>query len=112
MMDKYIKEIDIPQVDIPPTLKSILNETEDEPFVLEDTSLSNDENIDTHSCETSSLASSDSGDRMFLKRRRLTESSTTVHGSVLRHSTLKGVSAQIVSAADNLDAGLSTAVVS
>ncbi|XP_051787223.1 vacuolar protein sorting-associated protein 8 homolog [Erpetoichthys calabaricus] len=104
-------EIDIPQVDIPPTLKSILNETEDEPFVLEDTSLSNAENIDTHSCETSSLASSDSGDRMFLKRRRrLTESSTTVHGSVLRHSTLKGVSAQIVSAADKVDAGLPTAV--
>ncbi|XP_039610993.1 vacuolar protein sorting-associated protein 8 homolog [Polypterus senegalus] len=107
------KEFDIPQVDTPPTLESILNETEDEdePFVLEETSLLNAENIDTHSCETSSLASSDSGDRMFLKRRRrLTESSTTVHGSVLRHSTLKGVSAQIVSAADKVDAGLPTSV--
>uniref|UniRef100_A0A4W5KEV1 Uncharacterized protein n=1 Tax=Hucho hucho TaxID=62062 RepID=A0A4W5KEV1_9TELE len=58
------KEFDIPQVDTPPTLESILNEPEDEeePFILEDTCLLNTENIDAHSCETSSLASSDSGD--------------------------------------------------
>uniref|UniRef100_A0A4W4F5G2 RING-type domain-containing protein n=1 Tax=Electrophorus electricus TaxID=8005 RepID=A0A4W4F5G2_ELEEL len=96
------KEFDIPQVDTPPTLESILNEPEeeDEPFVLEDTCLLNTENIDAHSCETSSLASSDSGDRAHLKRRRKAiETNATVHGSVLRHSTLKGVSAQIVSAA-------------
>uniref|UniRef100_A0A673IY43 Vacuolar protein sorting-associated protein 8 homolog n=1 Tax=Sinocyclocheilus rhinocerous TaxID=307959 RepID=A0A673IY43_9TELE len=61
--DIYIddKEFDIPQVDTPPTLESILNE-DDEPFILEDTCLLNTENIDAHSCETSSLASSDSGD--------------------------------------------------
>uniref|UniRef100_A0A4W4F5Q8 RING-type domain-containing protein n=1 Tax=Electrophorus electricus TaxID=8005 RepID=A0A4W4F5Q8_ELEEL len=95
------KEFDIPQVDTPPTLESILNEPEeeDEPFVLEDTCLLNTENIDAHSCETSSLASSDSGDRAHLKRRKAIETNATVHGSVLRHSTLKGVSAQIVSAA-------------
>ncbi|CDR00280.1 unnamed protein product, partial [Oncorhynchus mykiss] len=96
------KEFDIPQVDTPPTLESILNEPEDEeePFILEDTCLLNTENIDAHSCETSSLASSDSGDRTHLKRKRKTvELSTTVHGSVLRHSILKGISAQIVSAA-------------
>uniref|UniRef100_A0A8C2I836 VPS8 subunit of CORVET complex n=1 Tax=Cyprinus carpio TaxID=7962 RepID=A0A8C2I836_CYPCA len=64
------KEFDIPQVDTPPTLESILNEPEDEdePFILEDTCLLNTENIDAHSCETSSLASSDSGDRTHLKR--------------------------------------------
>ncbi|XP_062867008.1 vacuolar protein sorting-associated protein 8 homolog isoform X2 [Trichomycterus rosablanca] len=107
------KEFDIPQVDTPPTLESILNEPEDEdePFVLEDTCLLNTENMDVHSCETSSLASSDSGDRAHLKRRRKPiETNTTVHGSVLRHSVLKGISAQIVSAADKVDAGLPTAV--
>ncbi|XP_062383512.1 vacuolar protein sorting-associated protein 8 homolog [Sardina pilchardus] len=107
------KEFDIPQVDTPPTLESILNEPEDEdePFILEDTCLLNTENIDTHSCETSSLASSDSGDRTHLKRRKKTiEMNTTVHGSVLRHSILKGISAQMVSAADKVDAGLPTAI--
>ncbi|XP_052363546.1 vacuolar protein sorting-associated protein 8 homolog, partial [Oncorhynchus keta] len=41
------KEFDIPQVDTPPTLESILNEPEDEeePFILEDTCLLNTENI-------------------------------------------------------------------
>uniref|UniRef100_A0A672RZM0 Vacuolar protein sorting-associated protein 8 homolog n=1 Tax=Sinocyclocheilus grahami TaxID=75366 RepID=A0A672RZM0_SINGR len=97
------KEFDIPQVDTPPTLESILNEPEeeDEPFILEDTCLLNTENIDAHSCETSSLASSDSGDL---------ETNATVHGSVLRRNLLKGISAQIVSAADKVDAGLPTAI--
>uniref|UniRef100_A0AAR2LBX3 Vacuolar protein sorting-associated protein 8 homolog n=1 Tax=Pygocentrus nattereri TaxID=42514 RepID=A0AAR2LBX3_PYGNA len=107
------KEFDIPQVDTPPTLESILNEPEDEdePFILEDTCLLNTENIDAHSCETSSLASSDSGDRAHLKRRRkAVETNATVHGSVLKHSVLKGISAQIVSAADKVDAGLPTAI--
>ncbi|KAJ8385099.1 hypothetical protein AAFF_G00193200 [Aldrovandia affinis] len=108
------KEFDIPQVDTPPTLESILNEPEDEeePFILEDTCLLNAENMDAHSCETSSLASSDSGDRTHMKsrRRRPVESSGTVHGSVLRHSALKGISAQIISAADKVDAGLPTAI--
>ncbi|EMP42647.1 Vacuolar protein sorting-associated protein 8 like protein [Chelonia mydas] len=64
------KEFDIPQVDTPPTLESILNETDDEEesFVLEDPSLLNIDNIDTHSYDTSSLASSDSGDRTHSKR--------------------------------------------
>nr|AAI29390.1 Vacuolar protein sorting 8 homolog (S. cerevisiae) [Danio rerio] len=107
------KEFDIPQVDTPPTLESILNEPEDEdePFILEDTCLLNTENIDAHSCETSSLASSDSGDRTHLKRRRkAVETNATVHGSVLRRNVLKGISAQIVSAADKVDAGLPTAI--
>uniref|UniRef100_A0A8C4I8B8 RING-type domain-containing protein n=1 Tax=Dicentrarchus labrax TaxID=13489 RepID=A0A8C4I8B8_DICLA len=96
------KEFDIPQVDTPPTLESILNELEDEeePFVLEDTCVLNTDNMDAHSCDTSSLASSDSGDPAHLKRKRRTvDLNATVHGSVLRHSLLKGISAQIVSAA-------------
>uniref|UniRef100_A0A8B9KGC5 VPS8 subunit of CORVET complex n=1 Tax=Astyanax mexicanus TaxID=7994 RepID=A0A8B9KGC5_ASTMX len=103
------KEFDIPQVDTPPTLESILNEPEDEDeqFILEDTCLLSTENIDAHSCETSSLASSDSGDRAHLKRYKQHKK---LHGSVLRHSVLKGISAQIVSAADKVDAGLPTAI--
>ncbi|OXB65294.1 hypothetical protein ASZ78_001601 [Callipepla squamata] len=64
------KEFDIPQVDTPPTLESILNETDDEEesFVLEDPFLLNIDNTDTHSYDTSSVASSDSGDRTHLKR--------------------------------------------
>ncbi|XP_068423961.1 vacuolar protein sorting-associated protein 8 homolog isoform X1 [Clinocottus analis] len=108
------KEFDIPQVDTPPTLESILNELEDEeePFVLEDTCVLNTDNMDAHSCDTSSLASSDSGDPAHLlkRRRRTVDLNASVHGSVLRHSLLKGISAQIVSAADKVDAGLPTAI--
>nr|XP_020643075.1 vacuolar protein sorting-associated protein 8 homolog isoform X3 [Pogona vitticeps] len=106
------KEFDIPQVDTPPTLESILNETDDEeePFVLEDPSLLNIDNIDTHSYDTSSVASSDSGDRTHLKRKKRLRDSFSVHGSVIRLSLLKGISAQIVSAAAKVDAGLPTAI--
>uniref|UniRef100_UPI0037E89112 vacuolar protein sorting-associated protein 8 homolog n=1 Tax=Semicossyphus pulcher TaxID=241346 RepID=UPI0037E89112 len=107
------KEFDIPQVDTPPTLESILNEIEDEeaPFVLEDTCVLNTDNIDAYSCDTSSLASSDSGDPAHLKRKRRTlDINATAHGSVVRQSLLKGISAQIVSAADKVDAGLPTAI--
>ncbi|XP_029462059.1 vacuolar protein sorting-associated protein 8 homolog isoform X3 [Rhinatrema bivittatum] len=106
------KEFDIPQVDTPPTLESILNETddEDESFIPEDPSLLNIETVDTHSCDTSSLASSDSGDRSHLKRRKKLHDAFSRHGSVMRRSLLKGVSAQIVSAADKVDAGLPTAI--
>ncbi|XP_053731744.1 vacuolar protein sorting-associated protein 8 homolog [Synchiropus splendidus] len=107
------KEFDIPQIDTPPTLESILNETDDEEeaFVLEDTCVLNPENIDRYSCETASLTSSDSGDPAQIKRRKKTlDPQSNVHGSVLRHSLLKGISAQIVSAADKVDAGLPTAI--
>ncbi|XP_023606373.1 vacuolar protein sorting-associated protein 8 homolog isoform X6 [Myotis lucifugus] len=106
------KEFDIPQVDTPPTLESILNETddEDESFVLEDPTLLNIDTIDSHSYDTSSVASSDSGDRTNLKRKKRLPDSFSLHGSVMRHSLLKGISAQIVSAADKVDAGLPTAI--
>ncbi|XP_013857088.1 vacuolar protein sorting-associated protein 8 homolog [Austrofundulus limnaeus] len=107
------KEFDIPQVDTPPTLESILSQVEEEedPFVLEDTCILNTDNMDAQSCDTSSLASSDSGDPAHLKRkRRPVDPNSTVHGSVLRLSLLKGISAQIVAAADKVDAGLPTAI--
>ncbi|KAM4626129.1 vacuolar protein sorting-associated protein 8 homolog [Discoglossus pictus] len=105
------KEFDIPQVDTPPTLESILNETddEDESFIPEDPALLNVEVVDTHSCDTSSVASSDSGDRAHKRKKRLPDAFSR-HGSVMRHSLLKGISAQIVSAADKVDAGLPTAI--
>lgn len=43
-------------------------EDEEDAFVLEDTCVLNTDNMDAHSCETSSLASSDSGDPLHLKR--------------------------------------------
>ncbi|CAN9500124.1 unnamed protein product [Ophioblennius macclurei] len=107
------KEFDIPQVDTPPTLESILSEVEEEEerFMLEDTCIVNTDNMDAHSCDTSSLASSDSGDPAHIKRKRRTvDLNATVHGSILRHTLLKGISAQIVSAADKVDAGLPTAI--
>ncbi|XP_069471841.1 vacuolar protein sorting-associated protein 8 homolog isoform X2 [Ambystoma mexicanum] len=106
------KEFDIPQVDTPPTLESILNETddEDESFIPEDPSLLNLETIDTYSCDNSSLASSDSGDRTHLKRKKKLQGVLSRHGSVMRHSLLKGTSAQILSAAEKVDAGLPTAI--
>ncbi|KAM4730367.1 vacuolar protein sorting-associated protein 8 homolog isoform 2-T2 [Anableps anableps] len=107
------KEFDIPQVDTPPTLESILSQMEEEedPFVLEDTCILNTDNMDAQSYDTSSLASSDSGDPAHLKRkRRPLDPNTAVHGSVLRLSLLKGISAQIVAAADKVDAGLPTAI--
>ncbi|KAM4698795.1 vacuolar protein sorting-associated protein 8 homolog [Rhinophrynus dorsalis] len=105
------KEFDIPQVDTPPTLESILNETDDEDdtFIPEDPALLNVEAVDSHSCDTSSLASSDSGDRAHRRKKRLPDAFSR-HGSVMRHSLLKGISAQIVSAADKVDAGLPTAI--
>uniref|UniRef100_A0A8C9EVV6 Vacuolar protein sorting-associated protein 8 homolog n=1 Tax=Pavo cristatus TaxID=9049 RepID=A0A8C9EVV6_PAVCR len=95
------KEFDIPQVDTPPTLESILNETDDEEesFILEDPFLLNIDNTDAHSYDTSSVASSDSGDRTHLKRKKKLPDSLSLHGSVIRLSLLKGISAQIVSAA-------------
>ncbi|KAI7811514.1 vacuolar protein sorting-associated protein 8-like protein [Triplophysa rosa] len=99
------------------TVELLEPEDEDEPFILEDTCLVNTENIDAHSCETSSLASSDSGDRTHFKRNGnflslflSVETNATQHGFVLRHSVLKGISAQIVSAADKVDSGLPTAI--
>ncbi|XP_074860319.1 vacuolar protein sorting-associated protein 8 homolog isoform X2 [Carettochelys insculpta] len=87
-----------------------LTDDEEESFILEDPSLLNIDNIDAHSYDTSSLASSDSGDRTHLKRKKKLPDTFSIHGSVIRLSLLKGISAQIVSAAEKVDAGLPTAI--
>lgn len=51
-------------------------EDEEDAFVLEDTCVLNADNMDAHSCETSSLASSDSGDPVHLKRHALSHTHT------------------------------------
>ncbi|MEQ2184684.1 hypothetical protein GOODEAATRI_010564 [Goodea atripinnis] len=50
-----------------------LMEEEEDPFVLEDTCILNTDNMDAQSCDTSSLASSDSGDPAHLKRHDQTQ---------------------------------------
>lgn len=51
-----------------PCLMLLQLDDEEDAFVLEDTCVLNTDNMDAHSCETSSLASSDSGDPAHLKR--------------------------------------------
>ncbi|KFW80538.1 Vacuolar protein sorting-associated protein 8, partial [Manacus vitellinus] len=107
------KEFDIPQVDTPPTLESILNETDDEEesFILEDPFPLNVDNTDAHSYDT--LSSLVLVLKLFPHSKHLKKKlpdSLSLHGSVIRLSLLKGISAQIVSAADKVDAGLPTAI--
>ncbi|XP_078459941.1 vacuolar protein sorting-associated protein 8 homolog [Lampetra planeri] len=106
------KEFDLPQVDTPPTLESILNEDDEEenPFQLDDPALFLADGSDACSVETSSLASTDSGDRPDSRKKKKAEQKKPFHGSVLKHVILKGVSSQIVSAADRVEAGLPTAM--
>uniref|UniRef100_A0A3P9JC24 VPS8 subunit of CORVET complex n=1 Tax=Oryzias latipes TaxID=8090 RepID=A0A3P9JC24_ORYLA len=85
----------------------ILSQEGEEAFILEDTM--NTDNMDAHSYDTCSLASSDSGDPAHPKRKRAQDASVAASGSVLRLSLLKGISAQILAAADKVDAGLPTA---
>lgn len=47
---------------------ALQTDDEEESFILEDPFLLNIDNTDTHSYDTSSVASSDSGDRTHLKR--------------------------------------------
>uniref|UniRef100_A0A8C6L006 VPS8 subunit of CORVET complex n=1 Tax=Nothobranchius furzeri TaxID=105023 RepID=A0A8C6L006_NOTFU len=52
--------------------ESILSQEGEDPIVLEDTCTLNTDNMDAQSCETSSVASSDSGDLAHLKRHKFT----------------------------------------
>ena len=58
--------------DTPPTLESIISKTDDEEesFILEDLTLLNIDTTDSHSYDTSSVASSDSGDKTNLKMKK------------------------------------------
>ncbi|XP_059149378.1 vacuolar protein sorting-associated protein 8 homolog [Physella acuta] len=110
-------EFDIPKVDNVPTLESILNEADDDVVILEEDEVSTPgasrsgiQLLQTgESGETSSLSSQDSHDSR--RKDRAKKVIPTVHGSVLRPSKLKSVSAQLLSAADRVDAGMPTAIV-
>lgn len=58
--------------------------------------------------ETSSLSSKDVDASNPAKHRRSQSVCFMKHGTVLRHVTLKSVSAQLISAADRIDAGIPT----
>nr|CAD7256761.1 unnamed protein product [Timema shepardi] len=113
-------EYDIPAVKHTPTLESILNDLEDQ------TSLSEDEMSNYlvpigegvfEGSETLSLGSIDTRSRSSSEHRqtrshRWTHGSngTTHLGSILRHVILKGISTQMVSASERVNAGLPTAM--
>nr|CAD7425885.1 unnamed protein product [Timema monikensis] len=113
-------EYDIPAVKHTPTLESILNDLEDQ------TSLSEDEMSNSlvpigegvfEGSETLSLGSIDTRSRSSSEHRqtrshRWTHGSngTTHLGSILRHVILKGISTQMVSASERVNAGLPTAM--
>ncbi|KAK6181620.1 hypothetical protein SNE40_009442 [Patella caerulea] len=107
-------EFDLPTVEHPPTLESILNEVQDEDTL----SILDEEDIPsavqifkTDSGETSSLSSQDSylSDKPRKKDKKKILKKP-VHGSVLRPCRLKSLSAQLLSAADRVDAGMPTAI--
>lgn len=117
-------EYDIPPVDCTPTLESILNNSED------CTSLSDDEISSSvvptaegsfEGSETLSLGSLDSRSRSSSERRRearggnrwnnINAGATHGTGSILRHVILKGISTQLMSASERVNAGLPTAMV-
>ncbi|XP_013089193.2 vacuolar protein sorting-associated protein 8 homolog [Biomphalaria glabrata] len=110
-------EFDIPKVDNVPTLESILNEADDDASILGDEEAPSASVPQTglhllntgESVETSSLSSQDSHDSR--RKDRTKKQMPTVHGSVLKPSKLKSVSAQLLSAADRVDAGMPTALV-
>ncbi|KAL5005898.1 hypothetical protein ScPMuIL_017056 [Solemya velum] len=102
---------DLPIVDKPPTLESILKE--DEMMVEEE-----DDNISVpstlqlfrDSADTSSLSSQDSLRSDWKRDRWRRGLHRVIHGSVLKPGKLKNISAQLLSAADRVDAGMPTAL--
>lgn len=105
------KEFDLPTIDTPPTLESILNETDD--ASLSDEEFSSHLGYFQETCETTSI---DSVDSHTLRERKVSihkEKKSPLfkkHGSILRHVTLRGVSAQLQSAADRVNAGKPTSM--
>ncbi|XP_052813444.1 vacuolar protein sorting-associated protein 8 homolog isoform X3 [Mya arenaria] len=103
---------DLPEVDNPPTLESILNE-EETASVLEEDEISIPSTVqafkDSQSQDTSSLSSHDSSLTDKPTRRRVRKQKA-IHGSVLKSSKLQKVAAQLQSAADKVDAGMPTAM--
>ncbi|XP_021918193.1 LOW QUALITY PROTEIN: vacuolar protein sorting-associated protein 8 homolog [Zootermopsis nevadensis] len=116
-------EYDIPPVDCTPTLESILNNLEDQASLSEDEMSSSFVPATEggfEGSETLSLGSLDSRSRSSSERRHEarggsrwnnvnTEASHRT-GSILRHVILKGISTQLTSASERVNAGLPTAM--
>ncbi|KAL8564238.1 hypothetical protein ACOMHN_050849 [Nucella lapillus] len=102
-------EFDLPAVEKPPTLESILNETDEGAAEEAELPLATAavHQLKGDCGETSSLSSVES---MESRRRERLRAPKTIHGSVLKPSKLKSVSAQVLSAADRVDAGMPTAI--
>ncbi|CAL1266199.1 unnamed protein product [Larinioides sclopetarius] len=105
------KEFNLPVIDTPPTLESILNETDD--ASLSDEELSSTLGYFQETCETTSIDSIESHTRRERKLSFQKEKKSPLfkkHGSILRHVTLRGVSAQLQSAAERVHAGKPTSM--
>nr|XP_006819234.1 PREDICTED: vacuolar protein sorting-associated protein 8 homolog [Saccoglossus kowalevskii] len=103
-------DLDIPELDDVPTLESILNEPDDV-FELDDDDfgLFSTEPGD-QSLDSISVGSAASLDKSPQKQRKKSSVMYAVHGSIIRHVMLKGISSQLMSAADRVDAGKPTAM--
>ncbi|XP_069107470.1 vacuolar protein sorting-associated protein 8 homolog isoform X1 [Argopecten irradians] len=106
-------EFDLPSVENP-TLESILNEPDDQESVLDEDEVSMPSSLQLfrESGDTSSLSSQDSmlSDRPRKREKKRKGIHYSIHGSVLKPSKLKSISAQLLSAADRVDAGMPTAM--
>ncbi|XP_014767622.1 vacuolar protein sorting-associated protein 8 homolog isoform X2 [Octopus bimaculoides] len=112
--DLDAQEFDLPPVETPPTLESILNAPDDDDeLLLEDEELGSLSQLyKGDSVETSSMSSQDSliSDRPRQRTAAKRQSSSEAHGTVLKPSKLKNISAQLKSAANRVDAGKPSAI--
>ncbi|XP_070570211.1 vacuolar protein sorting-associated protein 8 homolog isoform X2 [Ptychodera flava] len=105
-------DLDIPEVEDVPTLESILNEPDDV-FELDDSELglfseTGEPSIDPNSVSNSGVTVSEKMSPH--KQRKKSSVMYAAHGAIIRHVMLKGISSQLVSAADRVDAGKPTAM--
>ncbi|XP_067930193.1 vacuolar protein sorting-associated protein 8 homolog [Watersipora subatra] len=108
-LESELEQLDAEEFDLPtvaaPTLESILNESGDEE---ENDALSSSEESEFGRLlgpfDTASILSFDDFDRK--RKRKIYEG----HGSVMRHTILKGISTQIVAAQTRINAGFPTAM--
>ncbi|CAH1788234.1 unnamed protein product, partial [Owenia fusiformis] len=100
--------IDIPPIGNAPTLESILNEPDAESAFddEDDVDIFNNDAGDSSSMSSQEGILSDSK----IKLNRKKDESYAIHGSILRHVILKGISSQLMSAADRVNAGMPTAI--
>ncbi|XP_076368429.1 vacuolar protein sorting 8 isoform X2 [Tachypleus tridentatus] len=101
------KEYSIPPVENLPTLESILNEPDD--HSISDEELSTQLGLFSELDERTSLSSAESRSQKSERRYHKTPQ-YGIHGSILRHVVLRGVSSQIQSASERINAGKPTAM--